>query len=222
MVGRARSRSLVLAGRRPPGDKAGETIAALTELGVRVLAVVCDVARETEVRGLLDQIQGISPPLRGVFHLAGARRWGDSAAKLGPLCHGLWAKVLGSWNLHRLTRQIPLDCFVLYSSWASMLRPPGHANYSAANSFMDALAWHRRALGLPALSINWGAWAEVGEAAWGDITRLLARKGIGSFSLAHGHETLGRLLSEGACQVGVMSLDVERWRRSRRRRLRSC
>jgi hypothetical protein len=173
------------------------------------MSAVCDVAREADVRRLLDQTLGLAPPLRGVFHLAGAlddgvllhQDWDRYATTYGP-------KVLGSWNLHRLTRHLTLDCFVLYSSWAGVIGSPGQANYSSANSFMDALAWHRRSIGLPALSIDWGAWTEVGLAVRGDIRSLLARKGIGGFSPAQGHQALGGLLSEGTRQVCVTPFDV--------------
>ncbi|PYS76016.1 MAG: hypothetical protein DMF66_17050, partial [Acidobacteria bacterium] len=77
----------------------------------------------------------------------------------------LGPKARGGWHLHRLTRDLPLDFFVLFSSAASLLGSPGQANHAAANAFLDALAHRRRASGLHGLSINWGAWSGVGAAA---------------------------------------------------------
>ena len=74
-------------------------------------------------------------------------------------------KVQGGWNLHTLTQDKPLDFFILFSSAASLLGSPGQANHVAANTFLDTLAHYRRSQGLPALSINWGVWSDIGAAA---------------------------------------------------------
>jgi aryl carrier-like protein len=84
----------------------------------------------------------------------------------------------GAWNLHTLTREDPLDFLVLFSSAASVLGSPGQGNYAAANAFLDALAHHRRALGLPAASVEWGPWAQVGMAARGGLERVLEGRGM--------------------------------------------
>ena len=86
-------------------------------------------------------------------------------------------KVQGAWTLHQQTADLPLDFFVVFSSVASVLGSPGQSNYAAANAFMDALAWYRRASGLPALSINWGPWADVGMATSDAVMRRLMNDG---------------------------------------------
>jgi phthiocerol/phenolphthiocerol synthesis type-I polyketide synthase C len=121
-------------------------------------------------------------------------------------------KVEGAWNLHALTRDTELDFFMLFSSAASLLGSPGQAHYAAANAFLDALAWHRRAEGRPALSINWGPWAEVGLATQPEQQRHLAQHGIEAMRAADGVRTLSHLLTLSATQVAVLRVD---WARRR-------
>ncbi len=119
-------------------------------------------------------------------------------------------KVAGAWNLHSLSLDEPLETFVLFSSVASVLGSPGQGNYAAANAFLDGLAHHRAALGLPALSINWGAWAEVGLAARPDRIEHVRRQGILPFSPEQGVQLFERLLQTGAVQVMGIAVDWSR------------
>jgi hypothetical protein len=121
------------------------------------------------------------------------------------------AKVQGAWNLHDLTRHLaaPLDLFVLFSSAAAIMGSPGQGNYASANAFLDALAHHRRALGLPALSVNWGSWDEVGMAArlkQSEGDRWSAT-GIGWIGIDQGMATLERLILEDRIQAAVLPID---------------
>jgi acyl transferase domain-containing protein/acyl carrier protein len=160
------ARNLLLAGRHSPDGRAREEIASLERRGARIDVVASDVASRTQVDALLAHVETSMPPLRGIVHAAGVlddgvlleQDWRRFAAVMAP-------KVLGAWNLHEATLGHPLDMFVLFSSAASALGSPGQAGYASANAFMDALATHRHACGLAALSINWGAWNQGGMAA---------------------------------------------------------
>jgi myxalamid-type polyketide synthase MxaE and MxaD len=124
-------------------------------------------------------------------------------------------KVVGGWLLHELLRDDPLDFFVLFSSAGSILGQPGQGNYAAANAFLDALAHHRRSLGCPALSVNWGAWAGEGFADSVGGRRLAARLallGIDSLSPAPALEILGRLLDQRATQVAAVRVNWQQYR----------
>jgi myxalamid-type polyketide synthase MxaB len=112
-----------------------------------------------------------------------------------------------------LTRAEPLDFFVLFSSAASVLGSAGQANYAAANSFLDALAHYRRAQNLPALSINWGPWADAGMAAnlaAKDRDRL-ATRGMRAISFDEGFEALEDLLRRDVAQVVAVVADWDRY-----------
>ena len=118
-------------------------------------------------------------------------------------------KASGAWYLHEFTQNLSLDFFVCFSSIASLLGSPGQGNYAAANAFMDGLMLHRKALGLPGLSINWGPWADVGMAAQlGSAAqdRLKAR-GVNLIEPSHGLSMLGELLAQATAQVGAFSID---------------
>jgi NADP-dependent 3-hydroxy acid dehydrogenase YdfG/acyl carrier protein len=214
MVGEG-ARHLVLLGRNGPSPEAESRLAEMREAGARVVVIRADVSEPAEVAAALSEIRGTLPRLRGVVHAAGRLDDGLlSDLDQGRLRSVMAPKADGAWNLHVHTLARPLDFFVLFSSAASILGSPGQANYAAANSFLDALAHHRRSLGLAGQTINWGPWSEVGLAARPDRGGRLASGGIGSLSPAEGVAALGRLLRTGATQVCVMPVDWPAWQRS--------
>ncbi|NEP48579.1 MAG: KR domain-containing protein, partial [Moorea sp. SIO3C2] len=125
----------------------------------------------------------------------------------------LVAKVQGTWNLHALTQNQPLDFFVCFSSIASLLGSHGLGSYGAANAFIDAIAAHRQALGLPALTVNWGPWGEIGMGAklTTDHQGQIAAWGLANVAPKQGLFALEQLLQQDLAQVGVMSVDWQKW-----------
>jgi acyl transferase domain-containing protein/NADPH:quinone reductase-like Zn-dependent oxidoreductase/acyl carrier protein len=152
------ARRLVLCSRRA---SAGEALAARLEAaGAHVTLACCDVSDREQVAALLRAIPA-EHPLCAVFHAAGSVDDGVFAAQAGERFARVFApKLDGAWHLHALTRELPLQHFVLFASFAGVLGGAGQSNYAAANAFLDALAHHRRARGLAGLSIDWGLWAE--------------------------------------------------------------
>ncbi|WP_018385948.1 type I polyketide synthase [Wenjunlia vitaminophila] len=206
------ARHLVLVGRSGPSADAERAVADLRDRA-EIAVVSADVSRAEGVRSVLSRIDGSMPPLAGVVHAAGilddGLLGGLDAARFRSVAE---PKVAGAWQLHLATLDRDLDFFVLYSSAAAVLGSASQGNYAAANAFLDALAHHRRARGLPALSIDWGPWSEIGLAARPDRGGALSARGVLSIDPREGIATLDRLLRGGATQVCVLPLDREKLR----------
>ncbi|GAA3356480.1 hypothetical protein GCM10020366_20680 [Saccharopolyspora gregorii] len=153
-------RHLVLASRRgPAAPGALELRAELTAHGAEVRIAACDAADAAAVAGLLAEIPA-AHPLTAVVHTAGVLDDGAIGSLTAErLDRVLRPKVDAAWRLHEATRDRDLAAFLLYSSVSGVMGGPGQGNYAAANAFLDALAQHRRAQGLPAQSLAWGPWA---------------------------------------------------------------
>ncbi|BBA44077.1 MULTISPECIES: bifunctional LLM class flavin-dependent oxidoreductase/SDR family oxidoreductase [Burkholderia] len=197
---------IVVLGRSEPSPAAEKILRTLDARFVRA-----DLSRREDVADAISEIARSMPPLKGVFHLAGAlddalltRQDDDFFHRAGS------GKADGAWYLHELTADLPLDHFVLFSSMAALITMPGQGNYAAANSFLDALAQHRRAQGKPGLSVNWGPWAEIGHAATDYGRRAheqLGALGVGTLPPELAIATLERLMASGVTQSGVAQID---------------
>jgi acyl carrier protein len=158
----------------------------------------------SDVERVLAAIDAEGLLLGGVIHCAGVlddgvlvqQTWPRFAAVLAP-------KVLGAWHLHQLTQQRNLDCFVMFSSLASLFGSPGQGNHAAANAFLDALAYHRRSQGLPAASINWGIWSEVGIAAERAVAAQHSQQGLQPITPDDGLLLLGAVLEQQPTRIGI-------------------
>ena len=192
VVNRYGVRHVVLASRAGQrAEGAAALVAELTEAGAQVQVAACDVADRDALAQLLAGLPD-QHPLTGVIHAAGVL---DDALVTGltpeRLDTVLRAKVDGAWHLHELTRDKDLAAFVLCSSMAGTIGSPGQANYAAANTFLDALATHRRAGGLAGISLAWGLWEQpstlTGQLDSRDLARL-HRGGLAPLSTSHAVE----------------------------------
>ncbi|MER5651373.1 type I polyketide synthase [Streptosporangium sp. NPDC002524] len=185
---------LLLSRRGPAAPGAGGLVAELEASGARVRVVACDVSDRDALAAVVAGVE-----LGGVVHTAGvlddATVEGLSAARLDAV---LAPKADAAWFLHELTAGHPVSMFVLFSSLAGVVGNPGQGNYAAANAFLDALAAHRRELGLAGVSIAWGLWdtdsGMSGSLSQADVARL-ARAGVAPLSVDQGLELFDAALS---------------------------
>ena len=159
---------------------------------------------------MLERIEGDLPPLGGVIHSVGVLSDGALTNQDWERFERvLWPKILGAWHLHRATLDRDLDFFTLFSSRVGVMGNPGQSNHASANAFLDQLAGHRRALGLPGQAIAWGAWSEIGEAAEqrDRIDRQRSALGGRWFTPQQGLRAFDRLVRQDATTSVVMSMD---------------
>ncbi|NET03815.1 MAG: amino acid adenylation domain-containing protein [Symploca sp. SIO2B6] len=208
------AKNLVLTSRRGiSSDAARETVSQLEKVGAAVRVVCADVSKREDVARLLEECRATAP-LGGIIHGAGVLDDGVLLQQSVERFSRVMApKVAGAWNLHNLTLDLPLDFFVCFSSVASSLGTSGQSNYVAANAFLDSLAHHRQALGLPCLTVNWGAWAQTGMVT--DLSeahqRRLKEWGMDFIIPQQGLQMLGQLLQQQAVQVSVMPVNWSKW-----------
>jgi len=155
---------IILNGRSAPKADVLQAIERIRERGTEVEVSLGDIAESGTAERLVTDATATGHPLRGVLHAAAV----VEDATLGNITDELverdWApKVYGAWNLHEATKDQPLDWFCSFSSAAAMVGSPGQGAYAAANSWLDSFTHWRRAQGLPASAVAWGAWAEIGK-----------------------------------------------------------
>lgn len=144
----------------------GRHAAPAPDLGIDVRVVPGDIAEPGTAEALVEAAVDGGVPLRGVLHAAGVLSDGAAISLDAGALDAVWRpKALGAWRLHEATAGHDLDWWLVYSSAAALFGSPGQAAYATANAWADALVVWRRAQGLPAATIGWGAWGEVGAAA---------------------------------------------------------
>ncbi|MFE3960579.1 SDR family NAD(P)-dependent oxidoreductase [Nocardia sp. NPDC059091] len=204
-------RHLLLTSRRgldAPG--AAELRQELADLGAEVTIAACDVSDRNALAALLDSMSD-QHPLTGVVHAAGTADNGVIESITADRIDGVFRpKVDAAWHLHELTRDLSLSLFVLVSSAGGLVLAAGQANYAAANVFLDALAAHRRGLGLPATSLDYGMWARSSglgtELSEDDFDRM-RRQGFPPLSEAEGLALFDAAISTDTAQLVALRVD---------------
>ena len=202
--------TIVLNGRRDPDPEAQTAIETLRGRGIKVEVELADMTDPAAIDAMLARMDAKYAPLGGVIHSVGVLS--DAALtnqSWESFEHVLSPKIVGAWHLHRATMHRDLDMFILFSSRVGVMGNPGQANHAAANAFLDQLAGHRRALGLPGQAIAWGAWSDIGEAAEQRERIEQRRSALGGrwFTPQQGIRALERLVREDSTASVVMSMD---------------
>ena len=205
-------RHLLLLARRQPAAEEAALLEELRQQGCTVRLALADVSDSSALQHAVDSALKDMPPLKRIWHLAGTLD-DDRLLRLDAsrFKRVLAPKAEGAWNLHRLSLGHQLEAFVLFSSTASFLGPLGMGNYAAANAFLDELALYRRHLGLPALSINWGAFRDAGMAVRQADLSILSRLGIRTLAPEEGFAVMERLLSRDESRAAVLHMDWPRY-----------
>jgi phthiocerol/phenolphthiocerol synthesis type-I polyketide synthase D len=195
---------LVLNGRTEPSETQQRELTDLAD-GSEIIFVPGDIATHGVAEALVAAAEATGRPLRGVVHAAGVIADGQGAALTRQELDRVWApKVAGALALHAATSTHPLDWWVGFSSVASLMGLPGQMVYAGANAWLDALGSWRHANGLPATTINWGQWSDVG------LSRSMAYSAVDPITPAEGIEALETLAGSNLTRAGVARLRLDR------------
>lgn len=208
---------LILNGRGEADEAARAAIGVMRDAGTEIRFYQGDISEAGHARACLDLARSLGAPLRGIFHAAGVHRDGAILSLNDEaLAEVMRSKVAATLNLHHFSLHDNLDHFVCFSSTAALLGSRGQGNYAAANAFMDTLMHYRRLLGLPALSVNWGAWAKIGMAQKLDqsVKTRLFEQGLGALDPDQGFAILAKLMQTDWEQAMVQELDWTRFPRN--------
>jgi NADPH:quinone reductase-like Zn-dependent oxidoreductase/NAD(P)-dependent dehydrogenase (short-subunit alcohol dehydrogenase family)/acyl carrier protein len=211
------ARHLVLTSRSGASTpEAAAFVDSLEKRGIDTRVVRADIGAPEDVQRLIQGLQSGAAPLKGVFHLAMVIDDAPLSALTSERLRTVMApKAHGAWLLHENTKDLELDCFVMFSSVSSIFGNPAQGNYAAANAFLDSLAYHRRSLGLPALAINWGVLGGEGYVARNErVAEFLARQGTAALTPREVTTLMESFLTAHATQVAAIRVDWAKWRQS--------
>ncbi|KAH3766105.1 type I polyketide synthase [Pelomyxa schiedti] len=208
------AKNIVLASRegKPKTISDAQEVEWLKRHGCKVLCLSLDVCNYESAVAAIKVVESEMPRIEGVYHCATTH--GDcslynlTSEKFSRVC---LPKLLGAWNLHKVTLSHPVKQFVMFSSISSLFGRGGQTPYVAGNYFMDKFVQYRHYLGLPALSIQWGAIGETGvltTSPWMAMT--LAADGVNQVPAKQSLACLYTLLSrkESDSAVSVFSIDM--------------
>ncbi|MDH5548248.1 MAG: SDR family NAD(P)-dependent oxidoreductase, partial [Gammaproteobacteria bacterium] len=202
-------KQIILVSRSEASKKALSRISKLASAETKIDIVNADISDEKQLDLLFEKIKKYKYPLLGIIHAAGVLSDATIKSQNRDKFRAVYAaKVDGTWNLHYASRKLPLDFFLLYSSISSIFGPPGQANYSAANSFLDVFSHYRRYNNLPATVINWPPVNNTGMASHIDKSKNnIYTKFVQPIEKAKLPDYLNKILGSSEPQISVISFN---------------
>lgn len=205
IIGSLTAVNIILTGRKELNDIIGSSLENklkllqddISKFGSTVEYHRCDVTQRNEVHNLIETVRSKYGRINGIINAAGNAGRGFLRNKTEKdFDNVIRPKTSGILNMHLETLNEPLEFFVMFSSIASLLNLPGQSDYSAANAYMDSFALYRKSMGLPAITINWPSWLDVGMAVDNNFNIEMPVKAINSAEgLEMFHEILSRSIS---------------------------
>lgn len=208
------SKYLALMGRSGNlSDNAQNIINKLKALGATVSVYAADVSKKDDVQAVMKSIEKTGAPLKGIFHAAMVLDDGAlSKLNIERMEKVVSPKVYGAWNLHEQSINAELDYFLMFSSVTALFGNAGQGNYVAANAYLGALASYRKTIGLPAITVDWGALGEVGFVSRNEsVSDHLEQQGLHGFTTEEVLYLLEIVLTHKPVQVGAMRMDWAQW-----------
>ncbi|MDI1475030.1 type I polyketide synthase [Polyangium sp. y55x31] len=207
------ARHLVLTSRRGGDTPGAASLAAELEgLGARVTLAACDTQDRSALSALVDRLESEGTPIRAVFHAAGVSHQKPLVeTSLDAFAGAVSGKAIGAWRVHEVFAGRPLDVFVMFASIAGVWGSANQGAYAAANAFLDALAEHRRGLGLAGTSIAWGLWEGRGMGADEVTQDRLRRLGIGALPIGRALQAMQEAIEHDEANVTVADVNWTRF-----------
>ena len=203
------ARHFALMSRSGPRDEAIGKIEKMRNEGIEIIDARGDVTNRADIDKAIAEVQKGKAPLIGVIH--GAMVLDDefiNELDEGRFDRVLLPKMLGAWNLHEATLDLPLELFVCFSSFSAFIGAVKQSNYNAGNVFLDQISHYRRSIGLPALTFNWGALEGAGFVARNEKTKeYLEMVGLGSTDMDETLFLFGLGIPTDSTQLGCARCD---------------
>lgn len=213
-LSKKKAKTIISISRRPPTSEAEQCILNIKNIhDVEIIHREVDITKLEDLKEAVQSIQQSMPdtPIRGVFQGAAVLRDSTVPKMTQDLFDiPLKAKILGTWNLHLVTRHMNLDIFMMHSSVASVFGNYCQTNYAAANAFEDSFAHYRKELGYSAQTINWGA-LNVGLGANPALRDIFFHKGVRLMSEEQIYNCLTQMLLSERAQGIFVDFDIKQF-----------